>query len=81
MAENRKDGMTMKEVKAYMDCLDNDKRGDLVRCLDCGELVLINIGGTVCGECQSENLQWYDADKPEWDITELEEAGFIVVEK
>lgn len=69
------------EVKVYMDCLDYEKRGDLVRCVDCGELMLIQLGGTSCGECESENLTWYDEDKPEWDIAELEEAGFIIVEK
>ena len=47
----------MKEVKVYADCLDGDNRGDLVRCSDCGELMLIQIGGTACGECESENLQ------------------------
>ena len=78
---NRKDGMIMEEVKVYVDCLDRDNRGDLVRCSDCGELMLIQIGGTVCGECESENLQWYDDNKPEWTIKELENAGFIVIEK
>lgn len=73
--------MNMEEVKVYVDCLDGDNRGDLVRCSDCGELMLIQIGGTACGECESENLQWYDDNKPEWTIAELEEAGFIVIEK
>ena len=59
----------------------NDNRGDLVRCSDCGELMLIQIGGTACGECESENLQWYDSDRPEWTIAELEESGFIIIEK
>ena len=59
----------------------NDNRGDLVRCSDCGELMLIQIGGTACGECESENLQWYDSDRPEWTLSELKEAGFIIVEK
>ena len=71
----------MEEVKVYIDCLDGDNRGDLVRCSDCGELMLIQIGGTSCRECGSENLQWYDSGRPEWTIAELEEAGFIVIEK
>lgn len=29
------------EVKLFMDCLDADGRGDLVRCANCGELMLI----------------------------------------
>ena len=69
----------MEEVIVYLDCLSTDYRGDLVRCSDCGELMLMNIGGTVC-ECESENLQWYDEDRPEWTIKELEDAGFIVIE-
>ena len=73
--------MNMEEVKVYVDCLDRDSRGDLVRCSDCGELMLIQIGGTACGECESENLQWYDDNKPEWTIAELKEAGFIAIEK
>ena len=71
----------MEEVKVYVDCLDGDNRGDLVRCSDCGDLMLIQLGGTACGECESENLQWYDDNRPEWTIAELEEAGFIIVEK
>ena len=68
------------EVKVYVDCLNADNRGDLVRCSDCGELMLIQIGGTACGECESENLMWYDEDKPEWTIDELEVDGFIIIE-
>ena len=71
----------MEEVKVYVDCLNEEHRGDLVRCTDCGELMLIQIGGTACGECESENLQWYDDNKPEWTIEELKSAGFIIAEK
>lgn len=71
----------MEEVKVYVDCLNLDHCGDLVRCVDCGELMLIQIGGTSCGECKSENLIWYDDDRPEWTIEELEEARFIIIEK
>ena len=71
----------MEEVKVYVDCLDENNRGDLVRCSDCGELMLIQIGGTSSGERESENLQWYDDNRPEWTIPELEEAGFIIIEK
>ena len=67
-------------VIVYVDCLNADGRGDLVRCSDCGALILMNLGGTVCG-CESENLMWYDEDRPEWTIAELEEAGFIIDEK
>ena len=71
----------MEEIKVYTDCLNEEHRGDFVRCTDCGELMLIQIGGTVCGECESEKLQWYDDDRPEWTIEELQEAGFIIIEK
>lgn len=71
----------MEEVKVYVDCLNADHRGDLVRCSDCGEVMLMQIGGTACGECGSENLMWCDADRPEWTVEELEELGVIVIEK
>lgn len=71
----------MEEVKVYADCLSIDHRGDFVRCLDCGELMLIQLGGTACGECGGENLQWYDDNEPEWTVEELEKAGFILIEK
>jgi hypothetical protein len=71
----------MEEVKVYLNCLNLDNRGDLVRCVDCGELMLMQIGGTACGECESDNLEWYDENKPEWTIDELEKAGFIIIEK
>lgn len=71
----------MEEVKVYVDCLNADYRGDLVRCVDCGELMLIQLGGTICGECGNKHLEWYDYNYPEWTIEELEQKGFIVVEK
>lgn len=71
----------MEKVKVYADYLNEERRGDLVKCVDCGELMLIQIGGTTCGECESDNLQWYDDNKPEWTIEELESTGFIIVEK
>lgn len=71
----------MEEIKVYVECLNEEHRGDFVRCVDCGELMLIQIGGTACGECESENLRWYDDNKPEWTIEELEEKGFTIIEK
>ncbi len=71
----------MEEVKVYVDCLNKEHIGDFVRCADCGELMLMQIGGTACGECESENLQWYDENKPEWTVEELKGAGFIIIEK
>ena len=71
----------MKEVKVCVDLLDGDCRGDFVKCVDCDELMLLEIGGTACLECESENLLWFDEDKPEWTVEELEEAGFTIIEK
>ena len=68
----------MEEVIVY---IEKNEIGDLVRCQDCGSLMLMQTGGTVCGECESENTEWYDKKKPHWTIQELEEAGFIVIEK
>lgn len=71
----------METVIVYEDCLNNDNIGDLVRCNDCGVIMLMQLGGTSCGECKSENLSWYDENKPEWSIAELKEHGFILVVK
>lgn len=43
--------------------------------------MLMQIGGTAYGECESDNLEWYDENKPEWTIDEFEKAGFIIIEK
>lgn len=71
----------MKEVTVYEECLNSNGMGDLVRCNDCGEISLMQLGGTSCGICGSENLEWYDTNKPEWSVEELEEHGFIVISK
>ena len=71
----------MEEIKVYIDCLNGDHMGDLVKCIDCGELMLIQIGGTTCGKCESKNLQWYDDNRPEWSVEELQENGFITIEE
>lgn len=67
-------------VRVYTDCLNADGRGDFVRCSDCGELMLMQLGGTVCGECESKNLQWADEVHQECSIEELERLGYIVEE-
>lgn len=39
------------------DYLDIDiEYGDLIRCQECGDLQLIQEGGTACGNCESENI-------------------------
>ncbi len=44
-------------VRVSADSLSANGRGDFVRCLDCGELMLMQLGGTVCRECERGNLQ------------------------
>ena len=61
-------------VKDYTD----DGIGDFVRCVDCGELQVIQIGGTCCGRCESENLQWEDEDNQEVDTDYLDSQGYII---
>lgn len=61
-------------VKIY---IEPHEAGDLVRCNDCDELALMQIGGTACGNCEGENLEWYDENKPEWTPEELDEENFI----
>lgn len=74
--------MEIKEiVYVYTDCLNSDHIGDFVRCMDCGAPMLMQLGGTACGECESENLEWIDDKKPEWSYEEIELSGYIIVEK
>lgn len=65
-------------VKVYADLLDGNDRGDFIRCSDCGELMLIQLGGTTCCKCKSENLQWVDEECQECTIEELKQNGYIV---
>lgn len=67
-----------KIVKVYEDCLNADGYGDFVKCCDCGSLMLMQTGGTACGECESENLQWADEEHQECNVEELEQMGYIV---
>lgn len=69
------------EVIVYTECLSPDRTGDLVQCLDCGAIMLVQIGEICCGECDGENLVWYDEDNQEWSYEELEAAGFVIIEK
>jgi len=66
----------LEEVKIYIE--NEDEKGDFVRCSDCGCLQLIQIGGTACGECESEDLQWADDNRQETTIEELENLGYII---
>lgn len=68
----------MEEVIVY---IEENEIGDLVRCQDCGSLMLMQSGGTVCGECGSKKVEWYDEKRSHWAIQELEESGFIAIEK
>lgn len=67
-------------VRVYTDCLNSDGYGDFVRCMDCGELMLMQFGGTACGSCESENLSWADENHQECSIEELENMGYIIEE-
>lgn len=69
------------KVIIYTDCLNLDRKGDFVRCCNCGTLMLMQLGGTACGECESENLEWVDGNKQEWSYEEIEAAGYIIIEK
>lgn len=68
------------KVIIYTECLSNNM-GDFVKCSDCETLMLMQLGGTACGECESENLGWVDETKPEWSYEEIENAGYIIIEK
>ena len=42
--------------------------------------MLMRLGGTTCGNCESENLQWADEEYQECSMEELEELGYIIEE-
>lgn len=67
-------------VLVYTDCLDVNGKGDFIICTDCNSLELIQIGGTACGVCEGENLQWADENHQECTIEELKQMGYIVME-
>lgn len=67
-------------VAVYTSCLNLDGYGDFVRCIDCGELMLMRLGDTVCRRCGSENLQWADEEHQECSTADLERMGFVVKE-
>lgn len=54
--------------------------GDLVKCTHCEKVMLINLGGTKCIECGSDDLQWYDLNRSEWTVEELIKHGFAILE-
>lgn len=67
-------------VRVYTDCLNADGYGDFVRCSDCGKLMLMQLGGTACGNCESENLEWADEEHQECNVEELEQMGYVIEE-
>ena len=67
-------------VKVYTECLNADGYGDFVKCNDCEELMLIQIGGTACGNCEGEDLEWADAEHQECSIEELKQLGYAIKE-
>jgi len=69
-----------KEIKEIVRIYTDDELGDFVRCVDCGCVQLIQIGGTACGECEGENLMWASEDNQlqEMTIEDLKNLGCIV---
>lgn len=51
----------MKELKRKYP----DEIGDAIKCFDCGEYSLLDIGGEQCLKCSSKNLTWINIDEPE----------------
>ena len=40
-------------------------KGDFVRCVNCGRLMLVDVGETFCPECCKDNLMWVSDNKEE----------------
>lgn len=69
----------MDKVKIYESLLNADHAGDLVRCVNCGKLMLVGIGDEFCPECGSDNLMFYDDNRPEWTPGELKSCEMIII--
>lgn len=54
------------KIKA-LNRINHGKIGDLVQCMNCGKVMLVDIGEEKCPECHAETLSWYD-DKQEYRI-------------
>lgn len=54
------------------------EKGDFVRCVNCGETMLVNLGEDTCPRCKKDALVWVDSEHPEVSADELEEYGYIV---
>lgn len=67
-----------KTVTADPRRLNADGYGDFVKCNDCGNLSIIQLGGTVCPHCSSENLSWADDDHEECHPVDLERMGYRI---
>lgn len=39
--------------------------GDFVRCLNCGRTMFVNVGTTICPECDEDILIWKDENNQE----------------
>lgn len=66
-------------VKVYKKSLNADGYGDFVRCLNCGEKMLISFGGIFCKNCENPTLEWADINHEECSIQELEQMGHTIV--
>ena len=56
------------------------EHGDFVKCVNCGKLMLVNIGEDNCPECGKESLVFVDNDNPEYTRFQLEELGYTLNE-
>ena len=61
-----------KTVKQYV------REGDFIKCVDCEQAMLVEIGTDRCPKCGSQNLMWMDEAHPECDVADLEEMGYRV---
>lgn len=58
-----------------------DVLGDAVKCFDCEEYNLLEIGGEECLNCHAKNLTWIDSDEPEMSIKRFTEKTYQLIKE
>lgn len=51
------------KILSYME--NSWETGDLVKCLDCGNILLVPLGAEKCPICNKNHLLWFNEDEPE----------------
>ena len=69
----------LNEITLNNQSLEN---GDFVQCINCGRLMLVNIGTEECPGCKKHSLSWADSQQEYGlDGSQLKEKGYELLDK